>query len=149
MELQDQLPTFELKDQNGNTFSNDSFLGNPVLIYFYPKNFTPGCTAEACGFRDAFEDFSDAGIQVVGISSDSEASHQKFAKRYRLPFTLLSDSKKKVQRLFGVSSTLLGILPGRETFLFDANGRLIFKFKALSGKAHVTEALKRISNAKT
>jgi len=149
MELNDILPSFELKDQDGNTVSSDSFKGKPVLIYFYPKNFTPGCTAEACGFRDAFEDFSDAGIRVVGISSDSEASHQKFAKRYKLPFTLLSDSRKKVQRLFGVSSSLLGILPGRETFLFDAKGTLIFKFKALSGTAHVKEALKRISNAKS
>lgn len=149
MELNETLPNFKLKDQNGSLVSSNSFKGHPVLIYFYPKNFTPGCTAEACGFRDSYEDFSDAGIQVVGISSDSETSHQKFAKRYKLPFTLLSDSKKKVQRLFGVSTSLLGILPGRETFLFDANGILIFKFKALSGTAHVKEVLKRISNVKS
>lgn len=146
MEIKDTLPLFSLKDQHGTTVHSDSFLGKPVLIYFYPKNFTPGCTAEACGFRDAYEAFSDKGIRVVGISSDSEKSHQKFANRYKLPFTLLSDSKKKIQRLFGVSSSLLGILPGRETFLFDDKGLLVFKFKSLSGTAHVKEALKKLKH---
>ena len=89
--------------------------------------------------------FSDKGIKVVGISSDSNTSHQKFAQKHQLPFTLLSDPDGKVRKLFHVKSTLLGILPGRETFLFDKEGKLTFKFRSISGDSHVKEALKYIS----
>ncbi|MAY21453.1 MAG: peroxiredoxin [Flavobacteriaceae bacterium] len=146
MKLNDTLPKFTLTNQEGEEVSSVSWVGNsPVLIYFYPKDFTPGCTREACGFRDHYEDFSDKGIKVVGISSDSNTSHQKFAQKHQLSFTLLSDPDGKVRKLFHVKSTLLGILPGRETFLFDKEGKLTFKFRSISGDSHVKEALKHIS----
>ena len=117
MKLGDSLPEFNLKNQEGYHISSADLKGkDPLVIYFYPKNFTPGCNREACGFRDSFEEFSAKGAQVIGISADSVASHQKFASHYKLPFTLLSDSKNEVRKLFGVKSNLLGILPGRETF---------------------------------
>ena len=142
MEIGAELPKFKLKDQNGNNFSITDVKGKkPVVIYFYPKNFTPGCTKEACSFRDAFQDFSDEGAIVIGISSDSEASHKKFASKYNLPFTLLADSNKEVRKLFGVKNNLLGLLPGRETFVFDESGKLTFKFNAMGAEDHIKKAL--------
>ena len=145
LELGDKLPEFTLTDQNGATFNSQELKDTAAVIYFYPKNFTPGCTAEACSFRDHFEDFTNAGVRVVGISSDSESSHARFAKRYNLPFTLLADTKGKVRRTFGVKSTMLGILPGRETYVFNAQGELIKKFKALAADPHIRGALKQLN----
>ena len=106
------MPEFSLKDQEGNWFHSREQLGKkPLVLFFYPKDFTPGCTAEACAFRDSYEDFIDAGTLVVGISSDSESSHRKFANRHRLPFILLSDPNKEVRRKFGVKNRLLNLLP--------------------------------------
>lgn len=145
MKLGDSLPEFSLNSQEGHLISSTDLKGrNPLVIYFYPKNFTPGCNREACGFRDSFEEFSEKGAQVIGISADSVASHQKFASHYKLPFTLLSDSKNEVRKLFGVKSNLLGILPGRETFVFNKEGNLTFKFKSMGADAHIEEALKHI-----
>lgn len=139
------LPDFELKDQDGNDFYSHALKGKqPVVIFFYPKNFTPNCTKEVCGFRDNFEDFTAANVAVVGISANSESSHKKFASRYKLPFTLLADAKKKVRRLFEVKNDALGLLPGRETFVFDNEGVLISKFKALNAKPHVDGALRML-----
>ncbi len=140
------LPNFELKDQNGQVFNSSIALKDKAcVIYFYPKNFTPGCNAEACSFRDAYQDFTDAGVQVVGISNDSEESHQKFAKRFNLPFTLLSDSKGKVARAFGVKSTMFGLLPGRETFVFDKSGAFVSGFRGVAADPHIRKSLKIIS----
>lgn len=148
LELGDTLPQFELKDQNGQLFSSTGVVGERgVVIYFYPKNFTPGCTKEACSFRDNFEDFADLGVMVIGISSDDEDSHQKFAKKYKLPFTLLADAKNKVRRMFGVQANLLGILPGRETFVFNTDGVLTFKFKAMGADPHIKKALEHLRKA--
>ncbi|MEL6812804.1 MAG: peroxiredoxin [Bacteroidota bacterium] len=144
LNIGDRIPEFTLKDQQGREFSSVDSLGSPSVIYFYPKNFTPGCNREACGFRDSYEDFTDLGAKVIGISSDSEASHQKFAKRYRLPFTLLADSGGKVRGLFGVKKGLLGMLPGRETFVFDKDGKLTFKFSAIGADPHIKKALKHL-----
>lgn len=142
LEIGDSLPQFTLKDQHGNEFQSEDYRsGQALVIYFYPKNFTPGCTKEACSFRDSFEDFTDLGAKVVGISNDSEASHLKFANRYKLPFTLLADASKKVSRLFGVKKNMMGLLPGRETFVFDASGILTFKFSALGADPHIIKAL--------
>lgn len=139
----DTIPEFTLNDQDGKSFSSESIRGKqPVVIYFYPKNFTPGCTKEACGFRDAYEDFSDKGAQVIGISSDSEASHKKFATRYNLPFILLADTNGKVRKKFGVQSALFGLLPGRETFIFNKNGELVYKFESMNASKHIDKALK-------
>ncbi len=145
LELGDTLPDFELNDQNGKAFISKEEIGkSPLIIYFYPKNFTPGCTREACSFRDNFEDFTDLGARVIGISGDDEKSHQKFATRYKLPFTLLADSNNKVRRKFGVKPNLLGILPGRETFVFSTEGTLTFKFKAMGADPHIQKALRHL-----
>lgn len=139
------MPEFSLKDQEGNWFHSREHLGKkPLVLFFYPKDFTPGCTAEACAFRDSYEDFTDAGALVVGISSDSEASHRKFANRHRLPFILLSDPNREVRRKFGVKNRLLNLLPGRETFVVDKEGRIVMTFEGIQASGHVPRALKAI-----
>ena len=125
LKIGDKVPSFKLKDQSGNDFNIDELVGKKaVVIFFYPKDFTPGCIKEVCSFRDQYEDFTDLGAEVIGISGDSENSHDKFAQKYNLPFILLSDENKKVRNLFGVKSSLLGLLPGRVTFVIDKNGIL-------------------------
>lgn len=139
----DKVPSFTLKDQDGKIFSIDTLIGKkPMVIFFYPKDFTPGCIKEVCSFRDQYEDFTDLGAEVIGISGDGESSHQKFAKKYRLPFTLLSDSAKKVRALFGVKGSLFGLLPGRVTYVIDKNGivQLVFE-NQFGAEKHITEAL--------
>ena len=113
-------------------------------MYFYPKDDTPGCTAEACAFRDSYEVFKEAGAEVIGVSDDSSASHQKFATKYRLPFILVSDTGKQLRKLYGVPSTL-GLLPGRVTYVIDKNGivRHIFNSQ-FNFKGHIEEAMKTL-----
>lgn len=149
LKIGEELPDFKLKDQNGNVFSINSVKGiKPVVIYFYPKNFTPGCTKEACSFRDNFEDFLAEGALVIGISSDSETSHNKFSSKYNLPFTLLADTKGKVRKLFGVRASFLGLLSGRETFVFNKDGKLTYKFQALNAQPHIDMALSELQKLK-
>ena len=139
------MPEFALKDQNGTWFRSGEHVGKqPMVVFFYPKDFTPGCTAEACSFRDSYEEFTEAGALVIGISSDSEASHLKFAKRYRLPFVLLSDPKKEVRRSFRVANRMFNLLPGRETFVIDRNGIVVMAFEGLQASGHVARALKAL-----
>lgn len=139
------IPDFKLKDQKGNWFDSAEHIGKkPLVIFFYPKDFTPGCTAEVCSFRDHFEDFTEAGALVVGISSDTEKSHSNFSKKYDLPFVLLSDSNKVVRRKFKVANRLMNLLPGRETFVIDTQGRVVMAFEALQASGHVKKALKAI-----
>ena len=115
------------------------------MVYFYPKDDTRGCTAQACSFRDAYEDFKDAGAEVVGISADSDSSHERFAHKYNLPFILLADQQKSVRKQFGVKGDLLGLIPGRETFIFDQEGVLIRKFRSqMQWSSHAEEALQTI-----
>lgn len=119
----DKCPSFTLPDQNGNRFCVDDLIGTKLLvIYFYPKDQTTGCTAEACSFRDNYEAFEAMGCAVIGISSDSIAAHEKFAALHRLNFTLLADTKKKVRRQFGVPTSLFGLIPGRVTYIIDLDG---------------------------
>src|SRR5258708_3109140 len=118
----DRAPQFSLPAQAGTTTSLEDLLGKgAIVLYFYPKDDTPGCTAEACSFRDSYEVFKQAGAEVIGVSSDSEESHQQFASKYHLPFVLLSDKKGALRRLYGVSATM-GILPGRVTYVIDKEG---------------------------
>lgn len=131
----DKAPDFALTDANGGTVRLEDFRGKKnVVLFFYPKDDTPGCTIEACTFRDRYDDFAAAGAEVIGISADSAESHQRFAKRHELPMRLLSDESGKVREAFGVTP-MLGLLPGRVTFLIDKNGvvrhvtRARFKFK--------------------
>lgn len=140
------VPVISLPDQHGNLVNFGDFITkHPLVIYFYPKDDTPGCTREACGFRDQFEVFQEAGAKIFGISADSPKSHLKFVERYRLPFSLLSDQEKKVQKQFGVSSSLFGLLPGRVTFIIDREGiiRKVFNSQFQASK-HVEEAVRVI-----
>ncbi|MCF4100986.1 peroxiredoxin [Gillisia sp. M10.2A] len=145
LEIGDTIPALQLKDKDGNDFQLDQFKNiKPVVIYFYPKNFTPGCTKEACGFRDKYQDFKDLGAEVIAISSDSEASHSKFVEKYSLPFIFLSDEHKQARKAFGVKSALLGLIPGRETFVFDKEGKLQFRYNNLNASQHTSLALKHL-----
>ncbi len=137
----DRAPDFALEDADGTTVRLADLRGKPVVLYFYPKDDTPGCTKEACTFRDQYQDFQDAGARVLGVSSDSSASHRRFAARHRLPFTLLSDRGGKVRRLYGVPATF-GLLPGRVTFVIDPEGMVRHSFNSqLDATRHVREAL--------
>ncbi len=142
-----QLPDFVLPDENGNDFHSSSLSGKAAVIYFYPMDETKGCTAQACSFRDSYEDFEAAGARVIGISSDSVEKHLKFKENHRLPFTLLADSDKKVRRLFGVKDNLFGLIPGRETFVFDKTGKLVHRFKSqMQWNKHIEEALEVVKD---
>ena len=148
--LEDKIPVFTLKDQNDNDFSVEKLIGRKAMvIFFYPKNFTPGCVKEVCAFRDQYQEFQDYGVEVIGISSDGLESHQKFAKKHNLPFTLLSDTKGKIRKLFGVPSSLLGLLPGRMTFVVDKNGIIKMRFNNQFGaERHIEESLKVLKATK-
>ncbi len=136
-------PDFKLLNQDGQPVQAADFHGKKhIVLYFYPKDETPGCTMEACGFRDAYEDFLDAGAEVLGVSADSVDSHRAFASNRRLPFQLLSDPDSKVAKSYGVSRTLLGLLPGRETFLIDKRGIIRFHFSSpMQIGPHIQKAL--------
>ncbi|HEY9650940.1 MAG TPA: peroxiredoxin [Coleofasciculaceae cyanobacterium] len=143
----DTAPDFTLPSQSGEPVSLKDFIGKKsVVLYFYPKDDTPGCTAEACAFRDSYEVFKDAGAEVIGVSDDSPTSHQKFATKYKLPFTLVSDTGSKLRKLYGVPATL-GLLPGRVTYVIDKSGivRHIFNSQ-LNFKGHVEESLKTLQS---
>ena len=136
-------PDFALPSQYGETVRLGDLIGEKaVVLYFYLKDDTPGCTAEACSFRDGYEDFVEAGAEVVGVSSDSAESHERFAAGNGLPFILLSDGGREVRKLYGVSSTL-GIFPGRVTYVIDKGGVVRHVFSSQFGATrHVDEALK-------
>ncbi|MEZ5198603.1 MAG: peroxiredoxin [Bacteroidales bacterium] len=138
------IPDFTLKDQNGKDFKVFNFVGSyNLVIYFYPKDDTPGCTAEACAFRDQYEDFNDKGAMVIGISSDSPESHKRFAEKHNLSFTLLSDEDGKLRKQFGVPTDFLGLLPGRVTYVVDKSGAIRNIFNSqFNFKKHIKEALK-------
>ncbi len=137
-----KAPDLTLDDQKGQRVTLSGLWGKgPVVLYFYPKDETPGCTAQACGFRDAYSTFKDAGAEVVGVSSDDATSHSKFADHHRLPFVLLADTSGDARKAFGVKKTL-GILPGRTTFVIDSQGVVQHVFDSqLRPTAHVGEAL--------
>lgn len=142
----DRIPDITLNDQNAEPVSLYEFTGKMALVvYFYPKDETSGCTAEACGFRDQYEEFEEVGARVIGISSDSVKSHEKFAKKHDLNFTILSDPKREARNAFGVKRNLFGLLPGRVTFVFNKEGKLIKEFSsAFQARKHIDEALKAL-----
>ena len=145
LSIGDQIPYFELVNQHGEIVKSTDLTGKPLVIYFYPKDDTPGCTVEACSFRDSYEDFLEMGASVVGISSDSIVSHKKFAEKYRLPFVLLSDSNGAVRKSFSVPRSFLGLLPGRVTYIFDKEGKLRHIFDSqLNLNGHINTALKQL-----
>jgi len=138
----DPAPDFSLPDATGKTVRLGDYRGRKaVVLYFYPKDDTPGCTKEACTFRDQYQDFQDAGAEVIGISSDSTESHSKFADKYRLPFVLVADPGGTVRQQYGVPATL-GLLPGRVTFVIDREGIVRHVFNSqFQAARHVEEAL--------
>jgi peroxiredoxin Q/BCP len=136
-------PDFELPSSTGEIVRLSHYRGkSEVVLFFYPKDNTPGCTAEACTFRDSHEAFRDAGAAVIGVSSDSAESHRKFASRFGLPFVLLSDADDALRERYGVPRTL-GLFPGRVTYVIDRDGivRHIFSSQ-MQPKRHVAEALR-------
>jgi len=144
LKIGDQVPEFTAKDQHGATFNWSEHLGKPIVIYFYPKDDTPGCTAQACSFRDEYQDFKDLGAEVIGISGDSEKSHVKFAQKYNLPFILLSDKDKVIRKLFNVPTNLLGLIPGRVTYIINKEGIVVSIFNSMKATNHIPIALNAI-----
>lgn len=138
----DKAPDFTLPSQSGEPVRLQDRLGERVVVlYFFPKDGTPGCTAEACAFRDSHDVFAEAGAEVIGVSSDSVDSHVAFAGRHELPFTLLSDAGGQVRKSYGVPS-VLGLLPGRVTYVIDRQGTVRHVFNSMTriGR-HVDDAL--------
>jgi thioredoxin-dependent peroxiredoxin len=143
-------PDFEKTTHTGETLTLSQFRGvKTVVLYFYPKDETPGCTAQACSFRDAYEDFVDAGAVVIGVSADNLDRHEQFAAHHRLPFELISDDDGMLRRKYNVPTSMLGMLPGRVTYVIDREGKVQHVFNSqLQAKRHVKEALavvKRLS----
>jgi peroxiredoxin Q/BCP len=143
----DRAPDFALQSQTGENVTLSSFFGKSnVVLYFYPEDESPGCTKEACSFRDNYEYFKDFGAEVIGVNSGSTESHKRFASNHNLPFILLSDKGNQVRKQYGVPSTL-GIIPGRVTYIIDKQGvvRHIFSSQSKPEK-HITEALEVLKN---
>lgn len=143
VEVGSQIPQFELKDQDGNLFKVSSLIGKKnMVIYFYPKDDTPGCTKEACYFQDMYEVFKQANAEIIGISGQSVESHKKFAEKHRLDFRLLADDGNKLRKKFGVPTSFFGLLPGRVTYVVDKSGKVIYTFNSqMNATQHVDEAM--------
>jgi peroxiredoxin Q/BCP len=146
VEVGQPAPEFTLPDQSGNDVSLSQFRGKPVVLYFYPRDNTPGCTREACAFRDARKDYEKAGAKVIGVSPDSVKSHQNFATKFELPFTLVADTEKTVCEAYGVwqEKTLygrksMGVV--RATFVIDGKGAIRHVFPKVKVDGHSDEVL--------
>ena len=141
----ERAPEVTLVDDAAARVALHTLLDRPLVLYFYPKDDTPGCTAEACAFRDAYESFTDAGADVIGVSSDSGNAHATFKARHHLPFRLMSDPDGSARNAFGVPKTF-GIIPGRATFVIDRDGTIRYAFNSqFMATAHVANALKAIT----
>ena len=137
----DRAPLIALQDQNGVERRSDQLAGKALVLFFYPKDDTPGCTMEACAFRDSYADLQALGAEVWGVSGDNASSHQRFADRHNLPYPLLVDQNTQLRKAFGVPG-VLGLLPGRVTYVIDASGVVRHVFNnLLDGPAHRREAL--------
>ena len=144
-------PDFTLRSDEGEDVTLSSLKGSPVILYFYPKDDTPGCTAQACGIRDAWDDFERAGAVVLGVSPDGEASHEKFKSKYDLPFTLLADTDHAVADAYGVwgeksyaGKTYMGVK--RSTFVIGADGNVVRAFHNVKPAEHADQVLEALSN---
>ena len=145
----DRAPQIALTDQNGVERRSDQLAGKALVLFFYPKDDTPGCTMEACAFRDSYADLQALGAEVWGVSGDDAGSHQRFASRHNLPYPLLVDRGNQLRRAFGVPA-VLGLLPGRVTYVIDAGGVIRHVFNnLLDGPAHRREALEALRRLQT
>ena len=143
LKIGDQIPHFSLKDQNGNVRSSNK-INNSLVLFFYPKDDTPGCTIEACGFRDKYDLFKILGAEVWGISNGDTQSHLLFANKNKLQYPLLCDHKNKLRKQFGVPKKL-GFIEGRVTYIIDSEGVIKHIFEdLLNGPAHIKEAIKAL-----
>ena len=140
----DHIPNVPLVNADGSTVLLGSLIDRPLVVFFYPKDNTPGCTAEVCAFRDDYEAFVEAGADVIGISSDDCQSHASFRERHRLPYRLMSDPGGDARKAFGIPRTL-GILPGRATFVIDRQGTILYAFNSqFAPERHVKNALEAL-----
>ena len=147
LQVNDKAPDVSLPDQNGKTISLSDYRGKKVVVvYFYPKDDTSVCTAEACTFRDSYDAFKDLGAEVIGVSADSVDSHKKFADKHHLQFHLLADTSGMARKAFGVPTTMK-VLPGRVTYVIDKDGVIRYVFNSMmDGPKHVTEAMKIVKD---
>jgi len=145
IEVGDKAPDFTLVSQSGEQVRlSDRLRDRVVVLYFYPKDETRGCTAEACAFRDSYEDFTDAGAEVIGVSSDSVGKHASFVGNHKLPFTLVSDEGGRIRKSYGVPS-VLGVIPGRVTYVIDRDGTVRHTFNSMTNIGqHVSDALAKV-----
>ena len=146
IQVGDRAPEFSATTADGKTVRLADYLGQrAVVLFFYPKDGTPVCTQEACAFRDSYEQFVEAGAEVLGVSADSDESHRKFTQQHRLSFPLISDADGKLRALFGVPKTL-GLFPGRVTYVIDPEGivRLVFSAQLASAE-HVQRAMNAVA----
>jgi peroxiredoxin Q/BCP len=143
IKIGDKIPEFSLPDQTGSDFHIKNLLGEKnLVIYFYPKDDTPGCTNQAVSFRDSYTIFQRANAEVIGISADNTKSHSKFGRQNELPFILLSDTKNEIRNRFGVPKSFMGLIPGRVTYVIDKQGQVRHIFNSqMEFKKHVKEAL--------
>ena len=145
LKIGNKIPTFSVLDQNGNKRTPDE-LNKPLVLFFYPKDDTPGCTIEACGFRDKYDLFKILGAEVWGISNGDSDSHLAFANKNNLPYPLLCDKNNNLRRLFGVPK-FLGMIEGRVTYIINSKGIIIHIFEdLLNGPAHIKEAIRALKN---
>ncbi len=147
LQIGDQVPSFEAKNQEGETIKLSDYKGKKLVLYFYPKDDTPGCTAESCNLRDNYSFFKSKGYEILGISSDDEKSHQKFIKKYQLPFDLIADTDKKIHTIFGTwgektnfGRTYMGTI--RTTFIIDENGKVEDIIGKVETQNHTAQILK-------
>lgn len=151
LKVGDKAPAFSSKNQDGESVKLSDFKGKKLVLYFYPKDDTPGCTKEACSFRDADQIYADKGIKVLGVSTDDEKSHQKFISKFQLPFDLLADTEKKIVEAYGVwgeksmyGRKYMGTI--RKTFLVGENGKIVKIFDKMNVAEHADEVLKAFAD---
>lgn len=150
IEIGDKIPEFSLPDQNGMMTDMKNFIGQSnIVLFFYPKDDTPGCTREACSFRDHYENFADAGAEVFGISGQSVESHKNFAEKHNLNYSILSDEGNVVRRIFGVPANLFGLVPGRVTYVADKSGKVIYIFDSQTNVLQHVEKTLEVLGAKS
>ena len=149
LKLNDKLPYFILKNQYNKEVNSKNFYGKNLVVFFYPKDDTPGCTTEVCNFRDNYSEIKKYNSNIVGISSDSVKSHNNFSKKFNITYHLLSDNDNKVKKLFGVPRSMFGLLPGRVTYIFDEEAILLKIINSqINIYKHLSETIKFLKKLK-